>query len=67
MSSFEPKVYIVQRYGRDGRPGEVLGAKLTFKAAHDLAKDHAPACVWFAKADKTRAPNAVVHTASHEG
>lgn len=65
MSSFMPKVYVVQRYDRHGLPGEVIGVKLTWDAAHVLAKNEAPARVWFAKADKTVNINAVVHSASH--
>ena len=65
MSNFATKVYVVQRYDRHGAPGEVIGVKLTWDAAHLLAKDEAPARVWFAKADKTAQANAVVHSASH--
>ena len=41
------KVYVVQREG-----GEVVTVKLTFAAAHAIAKDHAPARVLLFRADK---------------
>lgn len=60
MAGFSTKVYIVQKYERGGRPGEVIAAKLTFAAAHELAKKHAPAKVVFAVADKTSDVNVPV-------
>ena len=58
---FSPKIYIVQQYDRDGSPGTVLGVKLTFAAAHQLAKAHAPAKVLYGEADKTAQPNVSDH------
>lgn len=55
--SFSTKVYVVQQYDRDGRPGEVIGVKTAFGPAHTLAKAHAPAKVLYAMADKTDLPN----------
>lgn len=60
---FTPKVYIAQRYDREGNPGEVLGVKLTFGAAHALAKKNAPAKVLFGEADKDDQPNVSDHHA----
>lgn len=57
MSKFVTKVYIVQKYERGGRPGEVIATKLTFGAAHAVAKNNAPARVIFSIADKTEEPN----------
>ena len=59
---FQSKVYIVQKYDRRGVPGEVLAVKLTFAAAHQVAKDHAPAKVLFGTADKTLELNVSDHT-----
>lgn len=55
--SFTSKTFIVQKYDRKGNPGEVIGLKLTFKAAQELSKAHAPAKVIYAMADKTPHPN----------
>jgi hypothetical protein len=54
---FDVKVYIVQKFDRDGNPGEVLAVKLTHASAHMLAKAAAPAKVIFGVADKTLLPN----------
>jgi hypothetical protein len=57
MSSFTPKVFIVQQADENGKLGEILAVKLTFGAAHSIAKANAPAKVLFGMADKTEAPN----------
>lgn len=57
MSRYVAKVYIVQKYDREGKPGEIIAAKLTFAAAHAVAKDNAPAKVVFALADKSSLRN----------
>lgn len=62
MSSYVAKVYIVQKYDREGNPGEIIAAKLTFAAAHSVAKDNAPAKVVFALADKSPHRNVPAHT-----
>jgi hypothetical protein len=49
---YTTKVFIVQRAS-----GEVIGSKLTFIAAHRLAKKEAPCQVIFSIADKTEEPN----------
>lgn len=56
MSSFQTKVYVVQR-----EDGEVIGTKLTFDAAHRLARKYAPAKVLFSLADKSDLPNVADH------
>ncbi|MBY0560010.1 hypothetical protein [Hyphomicrobium sp.] len=61
MSGYVTKVYIVQKFDRDGTPREVIAAKLTFSSAHQLAKDNAPAKVIFAIADKTLQVNVPAH------
>jgi hypothetical protein len=43
MSDWKTKVYIIQK-----ADGKVVGAKLTFSAAHQIALDEAPARVLFA-------------------
>lgn len=53
MSGYTSKVYIVQQYDRGGNPGEIIAVKLTFGAAHAVAKANAPARVVFAIADKS--------------
>lgn len=60
--SFSPKVYIVQKFSREGEPREVLAVKLTFSAAHDVAKAFAPAKVLFGLADKGLELNVSDHT-----
>lgn len=52
VSKFVVKTYVVQKYDRKGNPGEVLDVKLTFAAAHALAKENAPAKVIPILADK---------------
>lgn len=54
--AYTTKVYLVQK-----GDGEVIGAKLSFDAAHRLAKANAPAIVLFSVADKTPDPNVVGH------
>ncbi len=46
------KTYVVQKYSRDGKPGEVIDCKLTWGAAHAVAKANAPAKVITIVADK---------------
>ena len=58
------KVYVVQLYDRQGNPGEVIAAKLTFSTAHTIAKANAPARVLYAEADKTETLNVSDH---HQG
>jgi len=43
MAAYTSKIYIVQKYDRQGQPGEVIAVKLTFAAAHAIAKEFAPA------------------------
>ena len=62
---FETKVYAVQKFDRDGRPGEVIAIKLTWTAAHAIAKRNAPAKVIFAVADKDPTPNVVQNGARY--
>ena len=62
--AFEIKVYVVQKFHRDGTPGEVLAVKLTRQAAHQVALEYAPSKVIFAVADKSSFAN-VVQDASH--
>ncbi len=38
MKRFTCKTYVVQKADRDGRLGDVLAVKLTFDAAHRLAR-----------------------------
>lgn len=56
MSSFCVKTYIVQKSS-----GEVIAVKLKFLDAHQIAKEHAPAKVLFAAADKTLDLNVSEH------
>ena len=51
--AYEVKVYVVQRADREGNLGELLAVKLTFAAAHTIAKRKAPARVHVVTADKT--------------
>ena len=60
--AFDVKVYVVQRFDRDGREGPVLAVKLTREAAHAVAKANAPAKVIFALADKGARLNVVQTT-----
>jgi hypothetical protein len=57
MSHYSTKTFVVQKSDRNGLLGEVLAVKLTFAAAHAVAKKHAPAIVHFAVADKSDALN----------
>lgn len=56
---FETKTYVVQKFDHEGRPGVVLAVKLTWAAAHAIAKKHAPSKVIFAVADKSEMVNVV--------
>jgi len=65
-SKFRVKVYIVQKADRQGRLyGEVLAAKLTRQAAHEIAKANAPAKVTCIIADKTPYLNGPEHVSIH--
>lgn len=64
--AFDTKVYIVQKYDREGRPGDVIAAKLVFSVAHNIAKTHAPAKVLFGLADKTATLNVSDHTSGSD-
>lgn len=56
--AYTAKVYVVQKADRLGNLlGPVLAVKLTFEAAHEIAKKFAPAKVTFVMADKTVEPN----------
>jgi hypothetical protein len=58
LSKFVSKVYVVQRATRDGDLyGPPVAVKLTFEAAHALAKKYAPARVTYVLADKSGVPN----------
>lgn len=62
MSKFVAKVYIVQQADARGNLfGPVIAAKLTFLAAHEIAKKFAPAKVTTIIADKTNLPNNPEH------
>ena len=67
MSQFVTKVYVVQKFDRDGNPGAFLAVKLTWAAAHAIAKRFAPAKVIFAIADKDETPNVVQNGARYAG
>ena len=59
MSKYTVTVYVVEKADRSGNlVGGVLAAKLTYQAAHKIAKAHAPARVTCIIADKTDQPNA---------
>ena len=47
----------MQKFDREGNPGELLAVKLTRGAAHAIAKRNAPATVHFVLADKSDCPN----------
>ena len=65
-SKFAVKVYVVQKADRQGRlHGDVLAVKLTHTAAHQIAKDHAPAKVTCVLADKTEVLNGPEHVSAH--
>ena len=59
------KIYIIQQYDRDGTPREIIDVKLTFRAAHDIAKRFAPAKVLYTEADKSLNVCAPVLFGSH--
>jgi hypothetical protein len=56
--AFETKVYVIQKFDRQGNPGEVIDAKLTLAAAQEIAKANAPAKVigFFADKRLTKSP-----------
>jgi hypothetical protein len=63
MSKFQVKVYIVQKADKDDKlTGPVLAAKLTYGAAHAVAKQYAPAGVTCILADKSELPNNPAHS-----
>ena len=51
--AYEVRVYVVQKADREGNLGDLLAVKLTFAAAHEIAKRKAPARVHVVTADKT--------------
>ena len=56
--AYTAKVYVVQQADENDQPiGPVLAVKLTFIAAHQIAKQYAPARVSCIIADKTPEPN----------
>ncbi|QIG76987.1 hypothetical protein EVC30_159 [Rhizobium phage RHph_Y1_11] len=55
--AYETKIYLAQKYDRAGNPGAIVGVKLTFAAAHAIAKANAPAKVLLGLADKTLLEN----------
>jgi len=57
MSSYQTKVYVVQKSDVEGNLGRLLAVKLTHAAAHAVAKRHAPAKVHFVLADKSEQLN----------
>lgn len=65
-SKFAVKVYVVQKADRMGRlHGDVLAVKLTHAAAHQIAKENAPAKVTCVMADKTEFLNGPEHVSIH--
>jgi hypothetical protein len=64
--AFETKVYVVQKFDREGREGPVIAVKLTHATAHDIAKRNAPAKVIFAVADKDPSPNVMQNGAKYK-
>jgi hypothetical protein len=65
-SKFQIKVYVVQKADRNGRlVGDVLAVKLTRSAAHQVARDNAPAKVTCVMADKTAFLNGPEHVSNH--
>jgi amino acid permease len=63
--AFDVKTYVVQKFDHDGHPGDVLAVKLTFAAAHAIAKRYAPSKVLFSVADKDESPNVVQNGARY--
>ena len=59
MAGYVNKVYVVQRAN-----DELLAVKLTHQAAHQIAKDNAPAKVTCVIADKTLLTNVPVQISS---
>ena len=51
--AYEVRVYVVQKADHEGRLGDLLAVKLTYAAAHAIAKRKAPARVHVVTADKT--------------
>ncbi|QIG66821.1 hypothetical protein EVB27_152 [Rhizobium phage RHph_TM16] len=60
--AFETKVYIIQKYDRQGNPGAVIDAKLTLAVAQEIAKNNAPAKVIGIIADKRISKSAMVRS-----
>lgn len=64
MGRYTVKTYVVQQADAQGNLiGPVVGVKLTFKEAHEIARDFAPAKVTCIMADKTAIPNNPDHPA----
>lgn len=64
MGKYTVKVYVVQQADKHGNlVGPVIGVKLTYLAAHEIAKQFAPAKVTTIIADKTAIPNNPDHPA----
>lgn len=61
MADFTPKIFIVQRAS-----GDVIAAKLTYLAAHTIAKANAPAKILFTRADKTLELNVTDYDPGHK-
>ncbi|WP_113155968.1 hypothetical protein [Nitratireductor sp. OM-1] len=58
MAGYSVRVYVVQLADAQGNlTGPVVAAKLTYKAAHEIAKEYAPAKVTPMIADKSSVPN----------
>ena len=55
--AFQTKVYVVQKADPEGKLGQLLAVKLTYAAAHEIAKKNAPAKVHFVVADKSPEKN----------
>ena len=65
-SKWTTKTYVVQKADRAGNLlPEILGVKLTYSAAHAVAKANAPAKVLFAIADKDDVANPPVNIQAH--
>ena len=65
--AYEVKTYVVQKVDAEDRLGAVIAVKLTWAAAHAIAKRKAPAKVIFAVADKDETPNVVQNGARYAG
>ena len=53
IMAYEVRVYVVQKADREGNLGDLVAVKLTFAAAHEIAKRKAPANIHVVTADKT--------------